>query len=162
MVLHIAMMGTVVFGIGYALLFQAFDSDSVVTGLVIGLVAGVAGFWGVNGLKKLLGADDSLDVFGVHGVCGIVGALLTGVFAAPSLGGSGIWDYVANKASADYSIWGQVITQGTGVLTTIVWSGVVAFIAFKLVDLTLGLRVTEEAEREGLDTTSHGEAAYRM
>jgi len=134
----------------------------IMGGLVIGLVAGVAGFWGVNGLKKLLGADDSLDVFGVHGVCGIVGALLTGVFAAPSLGGSGIWDYVANKASADYSIWGQVITQGTGVLTTIVWSGVVAFIAFKLVDLTIGLRVTEEAEREGLDTTSHGEAAYRM
>ncbi|HEU4645490.1 MAG TPA: ammonia channel protein, partial [Burkholderiales bacterium] len=134
----------------------------VMGGLVIGLVAGVAGFWGVNGLKKLLGADDSLDVFGVHGVCGIVGALLTGVFAAPSLGGSGIWDYVANKASADYSIWGQLMTQGTGVLTTIVWSGAVAFIAFKLVDLTLGLRVTEDAEREGLDTTSHGEAAYRM
>jgi Amt family ammonium transporter len=134
----------------------------IMGGLVIGLVAGVAGFWGVNGLKKLLGADDSLDVFGVHGVCGIVGALLTGVFAAPSLGGSGIWDYVANKASADYSIWGQLMTQGTGVLTTIVWSGVVAFIAFKLVDLTIGLRVTEEAEREGLDTTSHGEAAYRM
>jgi Amt family ammonium transporter len=134
----------------------------IMGGLVIGLVAGVAGFWGVNGLKKVLGADDSLDVFGVHGVCGVVGALLTGVFAAPSLGGSGIWDYVANKASADYSIWGQLITQGTGVLTTIVWSGVVAFIGFKLVDLTIGLRVTEEAEREGLDTTSHGEAAYRM
>ncbi|HEX7251206.1 MAG TPA: ammonium transporter [Burkholderiales bacterium] len=134
----------------------------IMGGLVIGLVAGVAGFWGVNGLKKLLGADDSLDVFGVHGVCGIVGALLTGVFAAPSLGGSGIYDYVANKASADYSIWGQVMIQGTGVLTTIIWSGVVAFIAFKLVDITLGLRVTEEEEREGLDTASHGEAAYRM
>ena len=134
----------------------------IMGGLVIGLVAGVAGFWGVNGLKKLLGADDSLDVFGVHGVCGIVGALLTGVFAAPSLGGSGIWDYVANQASADYSIWGQVVTQGTGVLTTIVVSGVVSLIAFKLVDLTIGLRVPEEAEREGLDTTSHGEAAYRM
>ncbi len=134
----------------------------IMGGLVIGLVAGVAGFWGVNGLKKLLGADDSLDVFGVHGVCGIVGALLTGVFAAPSLGGSGIWDYVANKASPDYSIWGQIVTQGTGVLTTIVVSGVVSLIAFKLVDLTLGLRVPEEAEREGLDTTSHGEAAYKM
>jgi Amt family ammonium transporter len=130
-------------------------------GLVIGLVAGIAGFWGVNGLKKLLGADDSLDVFGVHGVCGIVGALLTGVFAAPSLGGSGIWDYVANAASPDYSIAGQVMTQATGVLTTIVVSGVVSLIAFKLVDLTIGLRVTEESEREGLDTTSHGEAAYR-
>jgi Amt family ammonium transporter len=134
----------------------------IMGGLVIGLVAGVAGFWGVNGLKKLLGADDSLDVFGVHGVCGIVGALLTGVFASPSLGGSGIWDYVANKASPAYSIWGQIVTQGTGVLTTIVVSGVVSLIAFKLVDLTLGLRVAEEAEREGLDTTSHGEAAYKM
>ena len=134
----------------------------IMGGLVIGLVAGVAGFWGVNGLKKLLGADDSLDVFGVHGVCGIVGALLTGVFAAPSLGGSGIYDYVANKVSADYSIWSQVIVQGTGVLTTVVVSGVVSLIAFKLVDLTIGLRVTEEAEREGLDTSSHGEAAYRM
>ena len=131
-------------------------------GLVIGLVAGVAGFWGVNGLKRMLGADDSLDVFGVHGVCGIVGALLTGVFAAPSLGGSGIWDYVANQASPDYSIGGQLVTQATGVLTTIVVSGVVSLIAFKLVDLTIGLRVTEEAEREGLDTTSHGEAAYKM
>jgi Amt family ammonium transporter len=134
----------------------------IMGGLAIGLAAGVAGFWGVNGLKKLLGADDSLDVFGVHGVCGIVGALLTGVFAAPSLGGSGIWDYVANRASADYSIWGQVVTQATGVLTTVVVSGVVSLIAFKLVDLTIGLRVPEEAEREGLDTTSHGEAAYRM
>ncbi|MDH4172508.1 MAG: ammonium transporter [Betaproteobacteria bacterium] len=131
-------------------------------GLVIGLVAGIAGFWGVNGLKRMLGADDSLDVFGVHGVCGIVGALLTGVFAAPALGGAGIWDYVANKASPDYSIWGQVVTQGTGVFTTIVVSGVVSLIAFKLVDLTIGLRVAEEAEREGLDTTSHGEAAYKM
>ena len=134
----------------------------VVGALVIGLAAGVAGFWGVNGLKKLLGADDSLDVFGVHGVCGIVGALLTGVFAAPSLGGSGIYDYVANKVSPDYSIWGQLVTQATGVATTIVWSGVVAFIAYKLVDLTIGLRVAEEEEREGLDTASHGEAAYRM
>ena len=76
--------------------------------------------------------------------------------------GAGIWDYVANKASPDYSIWSQVIVQGTGVLTTIVVSGVVSLIAFKLVDMTIGLRVTEEAEREGLDTSSHGEAAYRM
>jgi Amt family ammonium transporter len=130
--------------------------------LVIGLVAGVGGFWGVNGLKRLLGADDSLDVFGVHGVCGILGALLTGVFAAPSLGGSGIYDYVANKVSEDYSIWGQVVTQATGVATTVIWSGVVALVVFKLIDLTIGLRVSEEDEREGLDTTAHGEAAYRM
>jgi Amt family ammonium transporter len=88
--------------------------------------------------------------------------LLTGVFAAPSLGGSGIYDYVANKVSPDYSIWNQVVTQATGVVTTVIWSGVVALIAYKLVDLTIGLRVSEEQEREGLDTTSHGEAAYRM
>ena len=130
--------------------------------LVIGLVAGVGGFWGVSGLKKLLGADDSLDVFGVHGVCGILGALLTGVFASPALGGSGIYDYVANKVSADYSIWGQLVTQATAVATTVVWSGVVAFVAYKLIDLTIGLRVTEEDEREGLDTAAHGEAAYRI
>ncbi len=130
--------------------------------LVIGALAGAVGFWGVNGLKRMLGADDSLDVFGVHGVCGIVGALLTGVFAAPALGGSGIYDYVANKVSEEYSIWGQLVTQATGVATTVIWSGVVAFILFKLIDLTMGLRVTEEDEREGLDTTAHGEAAYRM
>jgi Amt family ammonium transporter len=130
--------------------------------LVIGLVAGGGGFWGVNGLKRVLGADDSLDVFGVHGVCGILGALLTGVFAAPSLGGSGIYDYVANTVSPEYSIWSQLITQATGVLTTVIWSGVVAFIVFKLIDVTMGLRVSEEDEREGLDTTAHGEAAYRM
>ena len=130
--------------------------------LAIGAASGAVGFWGVNGLKHMLGADDSLDVFGVHGVCGILGALLTGVFAAPSLGGSGIYDYVANKVSPDYSIWQQVLTQATGVATTVVWSAVVAFIAFKLIDLTIGLRVSEEDEREGLDTTAHGEAAYRM
>ncbi len=134
----------------------------VVGALIIGLVAGILGYWGVNGLKRLLGADDSLDVFGVHGVCGIVGALLTGVFAAPSLGGSGIYDYVANKVSPDYSIWGQLVIQGTAVLTTLVWSGVVAFVTFKLIDLIIGLRVTEEDEREGLDTSAHGEAAYRI
>ena len=128
--------------------------------IVMGLVGGLVCLWGVNGLKRMLGADDSLDVFGVHGVGGIVGALLTGVFAAPSLGGTGIYDYVANKVSADYSIGGQVWIQLQGVLTTVVWSGVVAFIAYKLVDLVIGLRVPEEEEREGLDITSHGETAY--
>jgi Amt family ammonium transporter len=128
--------------------------------LVIGLAAGVICLWGVNGLKRLLGADDSLDVFGVHGVGGILGALLTGVFASPSLGGQGIWDYVANKASADYSIMGQVTTQATAVGVTILWSAVVSFIAYKLVDVVIGLRVPEEEEREGLDITTHGESAY--
>jgi ammonium transporter, Amt family len=129
--------------------------------LVIGLLAGVVCLWGVNGLKRLLGADDSLDVFGVHGVGGILGALLTGVFTAPQLGGQGIFDYVTNKMSADaYSIGAQVLVQAEAVLTTIVWSGVVAFIAYKVVDLVVGLRVPEEQEREGLDITSHGESAY--
>jgi Amt family ammonium transporter len=129
-------------------------------GLVIGLLAGIVCLWGVNGLKRLLGADDSLDVFGVHGVGGALGAILTGVFAAPSLGGTGIYDYVANKVSPDYSIAGQVWIQLQGVITTVVWSGVVAFIAFKLVDMLVGLRVPEDQEREGLDITSHGESAY--
>jgi Amt family ammonium transporter len=128
--------------------------------IVIGLLAGLVCLWGVNGLKRLLGADDSLDVFGVHGVGGILGALLTGVFAAPSLGGTGIYDYVANKVSPDYSIGGQVWIQLQAVMTTIVWSAVVAFIAYKIVDLVIGLRVTEEEEREGLDISSHGETAY--
>jgi Amt family ammonium transporter len=129
-------------------------------GLIIGLLAGIICLWGVNGLKRLLGADDSLDVFGVHGVGGILGALLTGVFAAPSLGGVGIYDYVANKVADDYSIAAQVWIQGQAVLTTLIWSGVVSFIAYKLVDIVIGLRVSEEEEREGLDISSHGESAY--
>ena len=128
--------------------------------LVMGLLAGVVCLWGVTGLKRLLGADDSLDVFGVHGVGGILGALLTGVFASPALGGQGIWDYIANKASPDYSIAGQVWVQAQAVGITIVWSAVVAFIAFKLVDVAIGLRVPADQEREGLDITSHGESAY--
>jgi len=128
--------------------------------IIIGLVAGLVCLWGVSGLKRMLGADDSLDVFGVHGVGGIVGALLTGVFAAPSLGGTGIFDYVANAASPDYSIGGQVWIQFQAVATTIVWSAVVSYIAYKLVDMIIGLRVSEEDEREGLDISAHGESAY--
>ena len=128
--------------------------------LIMGLLAGVICLWGVNGLKRLLGADDSLDVFGVHGVGGTLGALLTGVFAAPSLGGQGIYDYVANKIAADYSILDQLKIQATGVVVTIVWSGVVAFLAYKLVDMVIGMRVPEEEEREGLDISNHGETAY--
>ena len=131
--------------------------------LIIGLVAGFACLWGVNGLKKLLGADDSLDVFGVHGVGGIVGALLTGVFNSPALGGPslvGDWVTAGMVAPADYSIAAQVWIQAKAIMITIVWSGVVSFLAYKLVDLTIGLRVSEEDEREGLDITSHGETAY--
>jgi Amt family ammonium transporter len=128
--------------------------------LIMGLLAGFVCLWGVTGLKRLLGADDALDVFGVHGVGGIMGALLTGVFAAPSLGGTGIYDYVTNAVLPDYSISGQLWIQFEGVMTTLIWSGVVSFIAFKLVDIVMGLRVTEEQEREGLDISSHGESAY--
>jgi Amt family ammonium transporter len=128
--------------------------------IIIGLIAGLVCLWGVSGLKRMLGADDSLDVFGVHGVGGIVGALLTGVFAAPSLGGTGIFDYVANAASPDYSIGGQVWIQFQAVATTIIWSAVVSYIAYKLVDMIIGLRVSEEDEREGLDISAHGESAY--
>jgi len=132
----------------------------VMGGLVIGLLAGVVCLWGVNSLKRMIGADDSLDVFGVHGIGGALGAILTGVFAAPSLGGTGIYDYVANAVSPEYSIANQVWVQCQGVLTTIIWSGVVAFIAYKITDIVVGLRVTEEEEREGLDISSHGETAY--
>ncbi|OIQ71469.1 ammonia channel precursor [mine drainage metagenome] len=131
--------------------------------LAIGFLSGFAGLWGVNGLKKLLGADDSLDVFGVHGVCGIMGAILTGVFNSPSLGGPGYvadWVTATGVTAADYSIAAQVWIQTKAVLTTIVWSGVVSLVAYKLVDMTIGLRVSEESEREGLDITSHGETAY--
>ena len=128
--------------------------------LAIGAAGGFVCIWGVSGLKKLLGSDDSLDVFGIHGVAGILGALLTAVFAAPKLGGTGIYDYVTNAAAADYSIIDQFLIQGQSVLITLIWSGVVAYIAFKIADLVFGLRVPEDQEREGLDITSHGESAY--
>ncbi len=131
--------------------------------LIIGILAGLICLWGVTGLKKLLGADDSLDVFGVHGVGGILGALLTGVFNSPNLGGPSAvadWVTVGMVAPADYSIVGQVIIQAKAVGLTVVWSAVVSLIAFKIVDLVIGLRVSEEEEREGLDISAHGETAY--
>jgi Amt family ammonium transporter len=131
----------------------------VMGAIVIGLLAGIVCLWGVNGLKRLLGADDSLDVFGVHGVGGILGAILTGVFADPALGGTGVYDYVAN-AVGSYDMVAQVTAQAWGVGTVIVWSGVVSLVAYKLVDIAIGLRVPEDEEREGLDLTSHGESAY--
>ncbi len=136
----------------------------IIGALVIGLLAGAVCFWGVTGLKKMLGADDSLDVFGVHGVGGIVGALLTGVFASPSLGGAGICNYVTNKCGdpADFpGIGAQVWIQFQGVLTAIVLSAVVTFVTLMIVKAITGLRVAEEEEREGLDTTYHGESAYK-
>ncbi|MGY3942204.1 ammonium transporter [Aeromonas tecta] len=130
--------------------------------LIIGLLSGVAGLWGVHGLKRLLGADDSLDVFGLHGVCGILGAVLTGVFASPDLGGTGVWDYVTNQVAEGYSILAQVKIQVIGVLVTVAWTALVSAVAYKAVDLLVGLRVKEDAEREGLDVTSHGEKAYSL
>lgn len=130
-------------------------------GLIIGAIGGVVCFWGVTGLKKMLGADDTLDVFGIHAVGGITGALLTGVFNTWSLGGTGIADYV-NNTVVDTQIGAQLWAQTQAVLTAVIWSAVVAFICYKVVDLVIGLRVPEEAEREGLDTTSHGERAYNL
>ena len=127
--------------------------------IAIGLVAGLVCLWAVASLKQKLGYDDSLDVFGVHGVGGIVGALLTAVFCSPALGGTSVYDYVAN-AVAEYSIGAQFKAQLIGVVVSLVWSGVVAAIAFKIVDLVVGLRVAEDEERQGLDTVSHGERAY--
>lgn len=120
--------------------------------LVIGVAAGVICVWGVNGLKRMLGADDSLDVFGIHGVGGIVGGVLVGVFNAKALGGPGL-DSVGLIA-------GQLFVQLEGIVITIIWSGVVAFIAFKIADMMCGLRVSEDMEREGLDISTHGESAY--
>ena len=119
--------------------------------IVIGLACGFLCLWGVTGFKRMMGADDSLDVFGVHGIGGIVGALLTGVFTAPSLGGTG---------GDDFNIASQLWVQAEGVLITIVWSAVIAYLAYKIVDMVIGLRVSADDEREGLDITSHGETAY--
>jgi len=129
----------------------------------IGAIAGIVCLWGVSGLKKLLKVDDSLDVFGVHAVGGIVGALLTGVFNSPALGGPSFpvdWFSAKAVAEADYSIVSQLITQAKAVGVTVIWSGIVAFVALKIADILVGMRVPEEEEREGLDTSAHGETAY--
>ncbi len=122
--------------------------------LIIGLVGGAAGLWGVVALKKWLRVDDVCDVFGVHGVCGIVGCILTGVFSAASLGGTGYAEGV--------TMGHQVGVQLLSIVVCLVWSGVVAFIGFKIADMVVGLRVSEEQEREGLDVNSHGENAYNQ
>ena len=136
---------------GLVAITPACGTVGVMGAIVIGLVSGFLCLWGVTGLKKMLGADDSLDVFGVHGVGGIVGALLTGVFSAASLGGI---------KGDDYSIASQLFVQAEGVVITMVWSAIVAYVSFKIVDMLVGLRVSEEEEREGLDISSHGESAY--
>ena len=129
---------------------------------VIGLAAGIVCLWGVNGLKKLLGADDSLDVFGVHAVGGILGALLTGVFNSPDLGGPGFYNNWFEMKPGFGGIAAQLWIQAKAVGVVFIWTAIVAFISFKIADLLVGLRVTEEEEREGLDINSHGETAYHM
>ncbi|HXF46467.1 MAG TPA: ammonium transporter [Burkholderiaceae bacterium] len=147
---------------GLVAITPAAGNVGVMGALVIGLLAGVVCFWGVTGLKRMLGADDSLDVFGVHGVGGILGALLTGVFNTQLLGGPGlVTDWVTASVGSN-PVLDQVWIQLKGVIVTVVWSGVAALIAYKIADLIVGLRVAEEEEREGLDTTYHGESAYRM
>jgi Amt family ammonium transporter len=120
--------------------------------IVIGVVAGVVCFWAVTGLKHALGYDDSLDVFGVHGIGGIIGAVLTGVFMSSGLGGVGFPEGV--------TMGGQLVKQVIAVVVTLVWTGIISLILYKVIDATIGLRVSEEAEREGLDVASHGESAY--
>ncbi|MCZ0962771.1 ammonium transporter [Paracoccus benzoatiresistens] len=127
--------------------------------IAIGLVAGLLCMWFVISMKPRMGIDDSLDVFGIHGIGGIVGAILTGVFAAPSLGGTGVFDYAAN-AVAEFSMGSQVYNQTLGVVIAVLWSGVVSFVAIHIVKALIGLRVADTEERQGLDITIHGENAY--
>ena len=129
--------------------------------IFLGLAAGAVCFWAVTMLKSALGYDDSLDAFGVHGIGGIIGALGTAIVASPSLGGTGVWDYVANGV-AEYNMVAQITSQAWAVGTSIIWSGVVSFIAYKIVDIVIGLRVSEDVEREGLDVSEHGETAYHI
>jgi ammonium transporter, Amt family len=129
--------------------------------IVLGLVVGVVCLFFVTSIKSMFGYDDSLDVFGVHCIGGIVGAIGTGILVNPALGGAGIMDYVTGKI-ADYEFSTQVIAQCKAVLMTLVWSGVGSAILYKVVDMLVGLRPTVEKEREGLDLTDHGERAYNM
>jgi Amt family ammonium transporter len=127
---------------------------------VIGLAAGVVCLWGVTGLKRMIRADDSLDVFGVHAIGGILGALLTGIFNSPDLGGPGlVTDWVTGTLGYP-GIGAQLLTQAKAVILVVCWTALVSFVAFYLVKLLIGLRVSEEEEREGLDITAHGERAY--
>ncbi len=129
--------------------------------ICLGLVSGAVCYWAVTMLKTKFKYDDSLDAFGVHGIGGIVGALGTAVVANPALGGTGVWDYVAN-AAAEYNFSAQFISQFWGVAVAVIWSAIVSYIAYKIVDVLVGLRVTEEDERQGLDVSEHGETAYHL
>jgi Amt family ammonium transporter len=131
--------------------------------IVLGLVVGVVCLFFCTVVKNALGYDDSLDVFGVHCVGGIIGALGTGILVNPALGGAGIIDYTAIPPKvADYDFAAQMVSQFWGVCTTLVWSGIGSAILYKVVDVIVGLRANVETEREGLDITEHTERAYNM
>ena len=147
---------------GLVAITPAAGNVGVAGAFVIGSVAGIVCLWGVNGLKKILKADDSLDVFGVHAVGGILGALLTGVFNSPALGGPGFPNNWFEMKPGFESIAAQVWIQAQAVGVTVLWTAVVALVAFKIADIIVGLRVSEEEEREGLDINSHGETAYHV
>ena len=129
--------------------------------IVLGLIVGVVCLFFCSTIKNMFGYDDSLDVFGVHCIGGIVGAIGTGILVNPALGGTGIFDYTTGKV-ADYDFITQVIAQCKAVATTLVWSGIGSLILYKIVDIIVGLRATPDKEREGLDITDHGERAYNM
>jgi Amt family ammonium transporter len=129
--------------------------------LVLGLVVSPICYVFVSTVKKAMGYDDSLDVFGVHGIGGIVGAIATGIVADPSLGGQGWYDYTVFPAVAgSYDMGAQIMTQIKAVAVTVVWTGVVSFVLFYVLKLVFGLRPSSDDERQGLDQTSHGESAY--
>jgi Amt family ammonium transporter len=129
--------------------------------IVLGVIAGVVCFIFCSAVKNAFGYDDALDVFGVHCVGGILGAILTGVLVNPALGGTGIMNYETGKI-AEYVFSTQVIAQVKAVGLTLVWSGIGTLIILKVIDVIIGLRAPTDSEREGLDLTDHGERAYNM
>jgi ammonium transporter, Amt family len=145
---------------GLVAITPAAGNVGIAGAMAIGLIAGVVCLWGVTGLKKMLKVDDSLDVFGVHAVGGILGALLTGVFNSPDLGGPGFPNNWFEMKPGFETITAQVWTQAKAVGVTVIWSAVVAAVSLFIVKMVVGLRVPEDEEREGLDITSHGESAY--
>ena len=147
---------------GLVAITPAAGNVGILGAFVIGTAAGLVCLWGVTGLKRMMGADDALDVFGIHALGGILGAILTGVFVSPALGGPGFVTDWVTASTGFTSIGEQVWVQFKAVALTVVWTAVVSVIGFWIVDKILGLRVSEEEEREGLDTTYHGESAYKM
>ncbi|WP_179038470.1 ammonium transporter AmtB [Limnobaculum xujianqingii] len=139
---------------GLVAITPAAGSVGIGGALILGIIAGIAGLWGVVVLKSWLRVDDTCDVFGVHGVCGIVGCIGTGILTSAALGGTGYAEGV--------TMLKQVGVQGISIVVCLLWSGIVAFVAYKIADILLGLRVPEEVEREGLDVNSHGESAYNQ